>query len=532
MFRFDNSLLRELPGEDAMTRGTRQVDAAVYSRVDPVIVRDPHLLSVSAPLMQELGLDLNELDAVEFARIFSGNQRMPGSETYATNYGGHQFGHWAGQLGDGRAILLGEVINPHGVRYELQLKGAGPTPYSRQGDGLAVMRSSIREYVCSEAMHALGVPTTRALSLVSTGEQVLRDVLYDGHPAYEQGAVVCRVAPSFIRFGHFELPYARGDIELLRQLAEFCIWRDFPELIAEHARNDFKQAHTQGIFTQAVYAEWFKHVCERTAYLMSEWMRVGFVHGVMNTDNMSILGLTIDYGPYGWIEPFDPDWTPNTTDKHGKRYRFGWQAKIAQWNLTQLAQALSPLFDSVEPLQAGIEHYIAHFQASQRVMVANKLGLDHADDEDIALMNDVYALMASARIDMTIWFRQLIELDSEHPAIDVVAPAFYSEALMQDHASKITNWLHRYAQRIKRNAMSAQQRIEHMQQANPLYVPRNYLAQEVIDQVEAGDTGAVDEWMQVLRQPYLVQPGKEHFAQKRPEWAETRVGCAMLSCSS
>src|SRR3569623_2446364 len=263
-------------------------------------------------------------------------------QPWASNYGGHQFGHWAGQLGDGRAITVGEIINAAGQRWELQLKGAGPTPYSRHADGRAVLRSSIREFLCSEAMHHLGVPTTRALCLVETGEAVVRDMFYDGHPREEPGAIVCRVAPSFVRFGHFELPYARNDVALLRQLADFTIRRAFPHL------------RGQG---EALYADWFGVVCERTARLMALWMRVGFVHGVMNTDNMSILGLTIDYGPYGWIDDYDPDWTPNTTDAEGRRYRFGAQPQVAYWNLTRLAGALAPAFESVEPLQAGLERY-------------------------------------------------------------------------------------------------------------------------------------------------------------------------------
>ena len=240
--------------------------------------------------------------------------------------GGHQFGHWAGQLGDGRAISLGEAVLADGQRRELQLKGAGPTPYSRSADGRAVLRSSIREFLCSEAMHHLGIPTTRALSLVGTGEGVVRDMFYDGHPEVEPGAIVCRVAPSFLRFGHFELPSQRGDTSLLQALADFCIARDFPHLRGRG---------------EPLYADWFAEVCERTARLVAGWMRVGFVHGVLNTDNMSILGLAIDYGPYGWIDAYDPDWTPNTTDATGRRYRFGWQPRVANWNLGQLARALA-----------------------------------------------------------------------------------------------------------------------------------------------------------------------------------------------
>ena len=265
-----------------------------------------------------------------FAEVFVGNRLLPGMKPIATCYGGHQFGNWAGQLGDGRAINLGEARGRDGKRWTLQLKGAGPTPYSRTADGLAVLRSSLREYVCSGAMFHLRVPTTRALSLALTGEDVVRDILYDGHPAPEPGAVVCRVAPSFTRFGHFEILAARRETDLLGRFLDFTIASDFPHLLDEAD-------------AKARRIGWFREVAERTATMVAEWMRVGFVHGVMNTDNMSVLGLTIDYGPYGWLESFDPDWTPNTTDAATRRYRFGQQPAIAQWNLLQLANAVFPL---------------------------------------------------------------------------------------------------------------------------------------------------------------------------------------------
>ena len=328
--RFDNAFVRELPGDPEQGPRLRQVDGALYSRVDPTPVAAPRLLAHSAEMAATLGFSATDVAAPEFAELFGGNALLDGMQPYAANYGGHQFGNWAGQLGDGRAISLGEVINAAGERWELQLKGAGLTPYSRGADGRAVLRSSVREFLCSEAMHHLGVPTTRALCLVDTGEAVLRDMFYDGHAAPEPGAIVCRVAPSFIRFGNFELPTSRGDVALLRQLVDFTIRRDFPELGGEG---------------EALYAAWFAQVCERTARMVAHWMRVGFVHGVMNTDNMSILGLTIDYGPYGWVDNYDPDWTPNTTDAQRRRYRFGQQPNVAWWNLSCLAGALAPLFD-------------------------------------------------------------------------------------------------------------------------------------------------------------------------------------------
>ncbi len=303
--RFDNRFLRELPGDPVAGGGVRQVHGAAWSRVAPTPVAAPRLLAATPEVAAVLGLAPADLASEAFAATFAGNRLAPGMESYAANYGGHQFGSWAGQLGDGRAIGLGEVIGSDGRRHELQLKGAGPTPYSRFADGRAVLRSSLREFVCSEAMHALGVPTTRALSLVATGEPVVRDLLYQGDPRPEPGAVVCRVAPSFLRFGNFELPAARGDHALLARLVDFCIARDFPELGGPDAR-----------------ADWFGEVAARTGSLVAHWLRVGFVHGVMNTDNMSVLGLTIDYGPYGFLDEFDPAFTPNITDAGGKRYCF------------------------------------------------------------------------------------------------------------------------------------------------------------------------------------------------------------------
>ena len=325
--RFDNRFPAGLPGDPERRNALRQVEGAVWSAVAPTPVAAPRVLAVSREMLETLGLDEADAATPEFAQVFGGNALLEGMQPHATNYGGHQFGSWAGQLGDGRAITLGEAVAPDGRHWELQLKGAGPTPYSRRADGRAVLRSSIREFLCSEAMHHLGIPTTRALSLVATGDDVVRDMFYDGHPEAEPGAIVCRVAPSFLRFGHFELPASRGDVELLRTLVDFAIRRDYPQLEGGG---------------EALYAAWFREIAERTARLVAEWMRVGFVHGVMNTDNLSALGLTIDYGPYGWIDNYDPDFTPNTTDAQGRRYRFGWQPRIASWNLGQLARALSP----------------------------------------------------------------------------------------------------------------------------------------------------------------------------------------------
>ena len=515
--RFDNRFVRELPADPEPSPHVRQVHGACYSRVMPTPVAAPRLVAWSPEVAALLDMDEADIGSDEFARVFAGNALMPGMAPYAACYGGHQFGNWAGQLGDGRAITLGEAVNARGARWELQLKGAGPTPYSRRADGRAVLRSSIREFLCSEAMHHLGVPTTRALCLVATGEDVIRDMFYDGHPRAEPGAVVCRVAPSFIRFGNFEIFTARGDAALLAQLIDFTIARDFPELAGS---------------PEARRGDWFRAVCERTARMVAHWMRVGFVHGVMNTDNMSILGLTIDYGPYGWIDNFDPGWTPNTTDAASCRYRFGNQARIARWNLLQLANALAPAFPGVAPLQEGLDRFGAVFEAENRAMQAAKLGLTACRAEDGALIDELHALLALADVDMTLFYRRLARVELAAPTLEPLREAFYSDEMAARHAPALQEWLAGYAARASADELPQDVRRARMDAVNPCYVLRNYLAQEAIDAAEAGDASLVKELLDVMRRPYEAQPGRGRFALKRPDWARERAGCSMLSCSS
>lgn len=515
--RFDNRLLTVLPGDPEAGPRRREVREAAWSSVMPTPVAAPTLLAWSPEVAALLGIDVAEVSSGTFAQVFAGNALYPGMQPWAANYGGHQFGHWAGQLGDGRAISLGELVAPDGRHWELQLKGAGPTPYSRGADGRAVLRSSIREFLCSEAMHHLGVPTTRALSLVGTGEHVVRDMFYDGRPRAEPGAIVCRVSPSFLRFGSFELPASRGETSLLQQLVDACIARDFPELAG------------QG---EALYGDWFAQIAVRTAEMIAHWMRVGFVHGVMNTDNLSVLGLTLDYGPYGWVEDFDPDWTPNTTDAQGRRYRFGTQPQVAYWNLGRLAQALSPLFADVAPLQAGLAAYQATFAACTRRDAAAKLGLAAADDADLQLYQRWQQLLQDGGMDMTLSWRALMRIDPASPDPAALAEVYYDRERQEAVQVPLRQWLQDYAARLRADPLPAAERLAKMGAANPLYVLRNWLAQEAIDRAEQGDMGGVHALQDVLRDPYTQRAGREYFASRRPAWADDRAGCSMLSCSS
>ena len=520
---FDNRFTNELPADPEDDNRPRQVFGSCYSRVQPLRVPEPRLVAFSREMAQELDLSDETCRSQVFADVFAGNRVLDGMDCQAMCYGGHQFGHWAGQLGDGRAINLGEVVNLAGQRLALQLKGAGPTPYSRSGDGLAVLRSSVREFLCSEAMHHLGVPTTRALSLVLTGVDVERDMFYNGNPQLEPGAVVCRIAPSFLRFGNYEIFASRGETKVLRQLADYTITTHFPEL---------------GTPGKETYLRWFEEVCRRTAVMVVHWMRVGFVHGVMNTDNMSILGLTIDYGPYGWLDDYDPDWTPNTTDAEGRRYRYGYQPQIALWNLARLAEALFPLVEAVEPLEEALQAYGQTFEEERREMMAGKLGLEAFREEDNQLVEGLFKVLQLVETDMTIFYRRLAELSKEEVSVSSesmrpLEDAWYSpEEVSEDHRAEMGRWVQSYVDRLRLDERGDEARRQSMNAVNPKYVLRNYVAQLAIDRAEGGDGSLVRDLLDVMRRPYDEQPGQEEYAAKRPEWARHRPGCSMLSCSS
>ncbi len=493
----------QLPGDLSLDNAPRPVKGALWSKVAPTPVAAPRLVLCAPDVAALLGLTPADVEAL--VPVLAGNALAEGSTPFAANYGGHQFGNWAGQLGDGRAIGLGELNG-----YELQLKGAGPTPYSRRADGRAVLRSSIREFLCSEAMHHLGVPTTRALALVKTGEDVVRDLLYDGHPEAEPGAIVCRVAPSFLRFGTFELPAARDDVALLQKLFDFTRTQYFPELPD----------------AEAVLHE----VARRTARLVAHWQAVGFVHGVMNTDNMSMLGLTLDYGPYGWTDDFNPGWTPNTTDARERRYRYGNQPAVGMWNVERLGVALLPLMgDDEAKLEAALLEYQRAFETAAADRWAAKLGVKN-DADFIGFVNELFAWLGEVETDMTLFFRGLSAvLKQAQPTRfpDALRPAFYGEP-GEAHLARGLAWLSRWWHQARHAGATAAQ----LDAQNPKYVLRNWLAQEAIDAAHAGDESKLRALYQVVQRPFDEQPGQEHFAQKRPEWARNRPGCSSLSCSS
>ncbi len=500
--KWSSNFLGETPGDEVIGGNPRQVTGACWSRVKPEPMPEPVLRLWSDEMAKELELDKEE------ASLLCGNVMIDGMDPYAQRYGGHQFGNWAGQLGDGRAITLGEVNTIHGI-LELQLKGSGKTPYSRFADGRAVLRSSIREFLCSEAMHHLGIPTTRALSLVTTGEDVIRDMMYDGNPAPEPGAIVCRVAESFLRFGSFEIHAMSGDIRTLRILVDNTIRLHFPEYSSE---------------SDLGIVEWLIDVADRTAKTIAHWMRVGFVHGVMNTDNMSIHGLTIDYGPYGWLEDFDPGWTPNTTDARTRRYRYEQQSMIGAWNLSRLMEAISPLMTNPHYLNKVLESYYDSYRKYISMMWAEKLGLGKFVDSDGALISELKSKLQKRETDMTIFFRLLTYIDE--PDIVQLGKAFYDDRDVQtdEWNAWLTRWWHR---------VDGMPNRESMIKSNPKYVLRNWMAQMSIDAAEKGDYSVAVELYEMLKNPYIEQTEYEDkWFSKRPEWARHRVGCSMLSCSS
>ena len=477
--------------------GFARLPESFYSRVCPTPVPDPYLVCYSPEALALLDLDAHEMKRPELIETLAGNRLLPGMEALAALYAGHQFGHYVPQLGDGRAILLGEVKNAAGEGWEVQIKGAGRTPYSRGGDGRAVLRSSIREFLCSEAMHALGIPTTRALAIVGSDHPVYRE-------DEETAALVTRLAPSFVRFGSFEVFYYRNQIEPIRHLADYVIARYYPELAA----------------LADPYPEFLRQVCLRTAELMAQWQAVGFSHGVMNTDNMSILGLTLDYGPFGFLDAFDPGYVCNHSDTGG-RYAFDQQPDVAAWNLTKLAQALVPLM-SVETASQAISDYPQAFGRAYLERMAAKFGLALGDDT-VPLIMDALQLLAQNRVDYTIFMRRLCDFDSTPDAIN--APL---RDLVLDRAA-FDAWAARYAAALRQQGSSDAERGTDMRRVNPKYILRNHLAEIAIRRAaDERDYSEVNRLHALLARPFDEQPEHEAYAAEPPDWARK----IEVSCSS
>jgi uncharacterized protein YdiU (UPF0061 family) len=468
-----------------------------YTRLKPTPLPEPHLIAFNPEAAPLIGLRPGEEGHADFAAIFTGNLLPQGSDPLAAVYSGHQFGVYVPQLGDGRAISLGETVGSEGTM-EIQLKGAGRTPYSRMGDGRAVLRSSIREYLCSEAMHGLGVPTTRALAITGSDQPVIRETV-------ETAAVVTRLAPSFVRFGSFEFWYHRRDADSVRELADYVIREFYPEFEGSEDR----------------YPRFLREVVRRTARMIAHWQAVGFMHGVMNTDNMSILGLTLDYGPYGFMEAFDPGHICNHTDEAG-RYAYNMQPRVGLWNLYALGQALVPLMEP-EVIEAQLKNYETEFDTVMNELLRAKLGFSTARDDDHELVDELFALMAQSHADYTLFFRQLSNLQQDNPGAD---------APLRDlviHRDRFDAWAIRYRARLVSEGSVDVERHLRMKTANPKYVLRNYLAEVAIRKArDDKDYSEIEKLRKLLMHPYDEQPENDRYAALPPDWASHLE----VSCSS
>lgn len=469
-----------------------------FTALQPTPLKGSRLLYHSEPLAKELGLDESLFDAAH-REYWCGEKFFPGMLPLAQVYSGHQFGQWAGQLGDGRGILLGEQVLPCGKRVDWHLKGAGLTPYSRMGDGRAVLRSVVREFLASEALHHLSVPTTRALSIVTSDEPVFRE-----QP--ERGAMLMRVAESHIRFGHFEHFYYRKQPEQVKQLADYVIAHHWSQLL-ESEPDETRR-----------YQQWFSEVVERTAELIARWQSIGFAHGVMNTDNMSILGLTIDFGPYGFLDDYQPGYICNHSDYQG-RYSYDNQPAVAYWNLHRLAQTLSGLM-STEQLQAALGCYEPALMKAYGTLMRGKLGFFTEDKRDNDLLTGLLSLMAKEGRDFTQTFRLLSHVEQQQ-----------AESPLRDEfidRTAFDSWYHSYRQRLQTENIDDAARQQAMKQSNPRIILRNYLAQQAIEKAEKDDISALAQLHQALRDPYSDGPQHDAMAALPPDWGKHLE----ISCSS
>ncbi len=468
-----------------------------YQRVKPTVLPAPYLVGFNESVAELIGLDPQEAAKPEFTEYFSGNKLLPNSDPISAIYAGHQFGTFVPQLGDGRAILLGEAVNETGKRFDIQLKGAGPTPFSRMGDGRAVLRSTIREYLCAEAMHALGIPTTRSLCIVGSDAPVYREEV-------ETSAVLTRLAPSHVRFGSFELFYYRGQSEQVQTLADYVIAEFYPQFIESENK----------------YLEFLREIVHRTARLIAGWQAVGFAHGVMNTDNMSILGLTIDYGPFGFLDEYDENYICNHSDYAG-RYAFNQQPNVGLWNLYKLAQTLVPLIEP-EAAETVLAEYQEVFFERLLELMRGKLGLRRVQPNDNELFSDLLEILQSDAVDYTQFFRRLGEFKSGASKKNDLLQKMFIDPQSFDA------WAEKYKIRLADEQSVDAERRARMMNVNPKYILRNHLAQQAIEKAQTGDYAETDTLLKVLQQPFAEQPEMERFAEPPAEGAK-RIA---VSCSS
>ena len=468
-----------------------------FRRVSPTALPEPYLVSFNEKAAELIGLDPKESADPEFVEYFTGNKLLPNSEPISAIYAGHQFGTFVPQLGDGRAILLGEAVNDNGERFDIQLKGAGMTPFSRMGDGRAVLRSTIREYLCSEAMHNLEIPTTRALCIVGSDAPVYRETV-------ETAAVLTRLAPSHVRFGSFELFYYRGQYEQVQTLADYVIKEFYPD-VAE---------------TENKYLEFLRQIVHRTAKMIAQWQSVGFAHGVMNTDNMSILGLTIDYGPFGFLDEFDAGFICNHSDYAG-RYAFNQQPNVGLWNLYKLAQTLIPLIEP-EEAEAVLGEYQSVFTTRLSELFRAKLGLQTALEDDGELIDDTFGLLQTNAVDYTRFFRRLGDFVSSPDDVNSVLQGMFLDPNAFDE------WANDYKKRLTAENSDDAERRERMNRVNPKYILRNHLAQTAIEKAQKKDYTEIETLLKILQNPFDEQPESEKYSEPPP----ANLQRIEVSCSS
>jgi uncharacterized protein YdiU (UPF0061 family) len=473
-----------------------QLPKDFYQEVEPTYFHNPHLVTFNAEVARLIGLNPSESERPDFADYICGKKKIPGTNPIAMYYTGHQFGVYNKDIGDGRAILLGEVLDSRGEKWDLHLKGAGRTKFARQFDGRAVLRSCIREYLCGEAMHHLGIPTTRSLCIIGSDEIVQRETP-------EMGAMLLRVAESHVRFGSFEGFYYKEQFENVKILADYVIEYHFRQVIESDNR----------------YLEFYKEAVKKTAELIALWQAYGFTHGVMNTDNMSVLGITFDYGPFGFVEQFNPEFIPNHSDHH-RRYSLRNQKSIGYWNLQKLGKCFSELLSSKE-ISDALDLYNKTYKDKYSKLMRKKLGLRTENEDDWQLIEIILECLFHSKADFTTFFRKLSSFDEDNIKNSIVLSEMFSD-------SNYGRWASYYAKRLKEESSIKSRRSKLMNSVNPKYILRNYIAQLAIENAEEGDYSEIDNIYRILQSPFDQQPEYEEYSKPAPEEYRNLA----LSCSA